>query len=106
MLFSENLKLGTMAHKEIFELISNNLSGLNSINISIDQDIRKELLNFNPEYNEELRNILCQQNACMPLRENKFSNLLTSFIRDKDIQMKKAEDLFSEGIFIYHSFFY
>jgi len=85
-LFSENLKIGTMAHKEIFE----NLIGLNSIDNMIDEEIQNELNKFNPKNNDDLRmNILSQQTSYIPSRDKKITELVEYFVENKEKELKK-----------------
>ena len=87
-----------MAHKEIFELINKNLSGLSSIDNIIDEDIHKEILKFLPENNWELRNKLYTISGSIPIRENKFTNLLNEFVESKENEITRK--MYLTGIYI------
>jgi len=83
-----------MANQEIFELITKNLAGLNSIEKLIDKDIKNEILKFNLKYNNELRNLVfIEQYGYMPFRENKFCNLIDEFVKNQESIFQNKESL-------------
>jgi hypothetical protein len=81
---SEKFKEGFERFKEIQDIIFSNQCSLRLINEQIDEDIKKNLISFNPDLNDELRmKILGTKMSSLPLREEKFTKLVTNFIANK-----------------------
>ena len=91
-LFSEQLKEGCEKNKEIQTIIYKNLLALKSIDTVIDKDVKKDIMQFNPDLNEQLRmKLLSMKTSYTPLREEKFTRLLNDFVsnREKLLEIKK-----------------
>jgi Ca2+-binding EF-hand superfamily protein len=80
----EKLKEGCEKNKEIHDIIYKNLLALKSIDTVIDKDIKKDIMRFNPELNEQLRNkLLSHKTSFIPLRDEKFVKLIEEFISNR-----------------------
>ena len=87
-----------MAHKEIFELIKKNLAGLNSIGSLVDEDLQKEVLNFLPQNDWELKmKLLSKPCPNIPPLDRKFGVMLENFIEHKENE--KVRQLYLSGKF-------
>ncbi len=65
---------------------------MKSIDNVIDKDVRKDIMQFNPELNDQLRmKLLSMKTSYTPLREEKFTRLLNDFVsnREKLLEIKK-----------------
>jgi hypothetical protein len=63
---------------------------LNNIDKIIEKEVKKDLLKFNPEMNEELRTKLLSSNASyIPKIEEKFLNFMENFIKLKKEVIEK-----------------
>lgn len=66
------------------EIIKKNSIALMSIDNVIDNEIKRDLSKFNPEMNNQLRMKLLGVNVVFyPRRDEKFENVLNSFIDNK-----------------------
>ena len=75
--------MGAQQHHEIYDIINKNLLALKDVDSVIDNDIKNEIMSFNPEQNEELRSrILSSKSSFMPSREKKFEKLIEGFIKN------------------------
>jgi len=82
----EQLKVGCEKHKDIYDIIDKNLIALKSIDMIIDNDIKNDIMSFNPEANEQLRiKLLDQRVVFIPSRDKKFTNLIDDLIKNKEI---------------------
>ncbi len=97
--YSEKLKESCEKNKEIQEIFYKNLLALNSIDNVIDRDVKKDIMQFNPELNDNLRmKLLSMQISYTPLREEKFTRLLKDFVanREKLIEINKKLEVNEE----------
>lgn len=79
------MKEGCEKNKEIQDIIYKNLLALRSIDTVIDKDIKKDIMRFNPELNDQLRmKLLHMKTSFIPLRTEKFVNLIEGFISNKE----------------------
>ena len=82
----EELKIGCSKHKDIYDIIDKNLQALKSIDIIIDNDIKNDIMSFNPEANEQLRiKLLDQRVVFIPSRDKKFSNIIDGLVKNKEL---------------------
>ena len=78
------MKEGYEKNREIHGLIYKNLIALRTIDNLIDNDIRNELISFNPDLNDQLRmKLLSTRISSIPLREQKFAKLINNFVANK-----------------------
>ena len=72
---------------------------LKSIDNIIDNDIKNDIMSFNPEANEQLRiKLLNQRVAFIPARDEKFGRLIDDFVLNKEnlMEIKKQNEEFKE----------
>lgn len=82
----EQLKIGCEKHKDIYDIIDKNLIALKSIDMIIDNDIKNDIMSFNPDANEQLRiKLLDQRVVFIPSRDQKFTNIIEDLIKNKEI---------------------
>lgn len=72
---------------------------MKSIDNVIDKDVKKDIMQFNPELNDQLRmKLLSMKISYTPLREEKFTRLLNDFVsnRERLIDIKKQLEVKEE----------
>lgn len=85
----DQLKQGCTKHKDIYDIIDKNLIALKSIDMIIDNDIKNDIMSFNPEANEQLRiRLLDQRIVFIPSRDQKFIKIIDDLIKNKEISQE------------------
>lgn len=98
----EQLKIGCATHKDIYDIIDKNLIALKSIDMIIDNDIKNDIMSFNPDANEQLRiKLLDQRVVFIPSRDEKFSKIIDDLIKNKEIaqEAKMLKDELKDNSF-------
>lgn len=96
----EQLKKGCAKHKEMYNIIDKNLNALKSIDHIIDNDIKNDIMSFNPDANDQLRiKLLNQRVVFIPKRDDKFAGLIDNMIRinERRGELKNIKDEMKES---------
>jgi Ca2+-binding EF-hand superfamily protein len=81
----EKLKEACQKNSHLSDIIDKNLMALKSIDNIIDNDIKNDLMRFNPDVNDQLRTkLLNLRVSYIPLRDGKFNKLIEDFVSNKE----------------------
>lgn len=75
------MKEGCQKNKLIYNIIDQNLKALQGIDNIIDKEVKNDLLNFNPDLNEQVRRKLMDvREIFIPRRDEKFEQMVEDFV--------------------------
>ena len=98
----ENLLKGFKEEEQFAKILNRNIISLKTLDMKIENDIKKDIIMFNVEQEQYIKQKLINPNGEFCERfENKFSNFVENYInyKDKMKEIKKNYEEFKDEIF-------